>query len=96
LSKIDRQQSLDHFIEAVQRALDRSITVEGRPMVVTASMGMAVYPEDAQDSIRLLRVADQRMYAAKHRPGVQSAKGVTGLKSAVVDSHMAAVAGGQR
>jgi diguanylate cyclase (GGDEF)-like protein len=96
LSKIDRQQSLDHFIEAVQRALDRSITVEGRPMVVTASMGMAVYPEDAQDSIRLLRVADQRMYAAKQRPGVQSAKGVTGLKSAVVDSHMAAVAGGQR
>jgi len=94
-SEIERQQSLDHFVEAVQRALDGSITVEGRPMVVTASMGMAVYPKDAQDAIRLLRVADQRMYASKQRPGVQSSKGVAGLKAAV-DSHIAAVAGGQR
>lgn len=64
-------------------------------MVVTASMGMAVYPKDAQDAIRLLRVADQRMYASKQRPGVQSSKGVAALKAAV-DSHMTAVAGGQR
>ena len=60
-------------------------------MVVTASMGMAVYPEDAHDSIRLLRVADQRMYALKQRPTVQSAKSTVGLPAAVVDSQMAAV-----
>jgi GGDEF domain-containing protein len=83
-------------MEAVQRALNRSILVEGRPMVVTASMGMAVYPEDAQDSIRLLRVADQRMYALKQRPAVQSAKSAAGLTAAVVDSQMAAVASGQQ
>jgi diguanylate cyclase len=93
---VEREQSLDHFLEAVQSALDRSVHVEGRPMVMTASVGMAVYPEDAQDSIRLLRVADQRMYASKQRPGVQSAKSASGLKAAVVDSQMAAVASGQR
>jgi diguanylate cyclase (GGDEF)-like protein len=93
---VERQQSLDHFMEAVQRALDRSVQVEGRPMVMTASIGMAVYPEDAQDSIRLVRVADQRMYASKHRPTVQSAKSASALKAAVVDSQMAAIASGQR
>jgi diguanylate cyclase (GGDEF)-like protein len=91
----ERGQSLDHVMEAVQRALNRSILVEGRPMVVTASMGMAVYPEDAQDSIRLLRVADQRMYALKQRPAAQPAKSVAGLTAAVADSQMAAVASGQ-
>jgi diguanylate cyclase (GGDEF)-like protein len=95
-SDVEREQSLDHFMEAVQRALNRSILLEGRPMVVTASMGMAVYPEDAQDSIRLLRVADQRMYALKQRPAVQSAKSAAGLTAAVVDSQMAAVASGQQ
>jgi diguanylate cyclase len=93
---VEQGQALDHFMEAVQKALDRSVQVEGRPMVMTASIGMAVYPEDAQDSIRLLRVADQRMYVSKQRPAVQSAKSVPGLKAAVVDSQMAAIASGQR
>jgi diguanylate cyclase (GGDEF)-like protein len=93
---VEQGQALDHFMEAVQRALDRSVQVEGRPMVMTASIGMAVYPEDAQDSIRLVRVADQRMYASKHRPTVQSAKSAPALKPAVVDSQMAAIASGQR
>jgi diguanylate cyclase len=95
-SDVEQGQALDHFMEAVQRGLDRSVQVEGRPMVMTASIGMAVYPEDAQDSIRLVRVADQRMYASKQRPAVQSAKSVPGLKTAVVDSQMAAIATGQR
>jgi len=93
---IERQQSLDHFMEAVQRALNRSILVEGRPMVVTASMGMAMYPEDAQDSIRLVRVADQRMYTLKQRPGAQPVKSAAGLTATAADSQLAAVASAQR
>jgi diguanylate cyclase len=93
---LEQQQSLDHFVEGVRRSLERPIHVEGMPMVVTASVGTAVYPEDAEDSIRLLRIADQRMYAFKHRPGAQSSKGVAGLTAAVVDSAVAAMAGGQR
>jgi diguanylate cyclase (GGDEF)-like protein len=93
---VEREQSLDHFLEAVQRALDRSILVEGKPMVVTASMGMAMYPDDAQDSIRLVRVADQRMYSLKQRPGAQSVKSAAGLTAKVADSQMAAIASAQR
>jgi len=36
--------------------------MEGKKMVVTASLGVAIYPDDASDGARLLRVADQRMY----------------------------------
>ena len=37
-------------------------------MVVTASLGVAIYPEDAPDEAGLLRVADQRMYLLKRKP----------------------------
>ncbi|WP_158942596.1 GGDEF domain-containing protein [Granulicella sp. S190] len=90
---MEQERSLNHFADTVRRAMERPIVMDGKMMVVTASVGMAVYPDDAEDSIRLLRVADQRMYALKHRPGAQASKGVSGLTAAVVDSHMAAVAG---
>jgi diguanylate cyclase len=93
---VEPGKSLDHLLETVRRTLERPIVVEGKPMVLSASVGMAVYPEDAHDSIRLLRVADQRMYASKQRPGVQTAKTVSGLTAAVTDSQMAAVASAQR
>jgi diguanylate cyclase (GGDEF)-like protein len=64
---LDVDQSLDHFMESVRSALERPILVEGQSMIVSASMGMAIYPDDADDSIKLLRIADQRMYALKQR-----------------------------
>jgi diguanylate cyclase len=85
-------QTLDHFMESVRSALERPVLVEGQSMIVSASMGMAIYPDDADDSIKLLRIADQRMYALKQRPEF-SPKAV---KSSVVDSTTIAIAGGQQ
>lgn len=65
---LSKDSAVEHFIENVQRAMEKPILVDGQAMVVTASLGLAIYPEDAQDSIRLLRVADQRMYALKSTP----------------------------
>jgi diguanylate cyclase len=81
-------QSLDHFMESVRSALDRPILVEGQSMIVSASLGMAIYPDDADDSIKLLRIADQRMYALKRRPEF-SPKGVK--SASVVDSTTIAI-----
>jgi diguanylate cyclase (GGDEF)-like protein len=92
-SDMEQEGSVDHFMDSIRRSLERPVVVDGRHLVVSASVGMAIYPEDAEDSIRLLRVADQRMYAFKHRPGAQSSKGVASLSAAVVDSELAAVAG---
>jgi diguanylate cyclase len=63
-----RGEPVEHLLDSIQRAVEEPILVDGRSMVVTASLGIAVYPDDAQDSIRLLRIADQRMYARKRGP----------------------------
>jgi diguanylate cyclase len=85
-------QTLDHFMESVRSALEKPILVEGLSMTVSASMGMAIYPDDADDSVKLLRIADQRMYALKQRPEFTP----KAVKSAVVDSTTIAIAGGQQ
>ena len=69
------ESSVERFAEGLSRALERPITVNDEAMVVGASVGYAMYPRDASDATRLLRLADQRMYAIKKRPvhGVQIA-----------------------
>ena len=59
--------------------------VEGQSMIVSASMGMALYPDDAEDSINLLRIADQRMYALKQSPEFLPKTGAN-MKAKVGDS----------
>jgi diguanylate cyclase len=51
----------------IQATVERPLLVDGRTLTVTACLGVAFYPEDGQDASRLLRVADQRMYAFKQR-----------------------------
>jgi GGDEF domain-containing protein len=75
--------------------VERPIVVEGKAMIMTASLGVAIYPDDAHDSVRLLRVADQRMYARKHRPPVAAPKGVVALTTSAVDATIAVIASGQ-
>jgi len=45
--------------------LSDPVTVRGKSLVVTASIGISLYPEDAQDSETLLKHADAAMYKAK-------------------------------
>ncbi|GAA5533258.1 hypothetical protein Dalu01_01657 [Deinococcus aluminii] len=45
--------------------LDTPFQVAGRPLVVTASVGMAVFPRDGADSITLQKHADVAMYRVK-------------------------------
>ncbi len=87
-------QSADHFVEAVRIAMEKPVLVEGRTMIVSASLGMAVYPDDADDSIKLLRIADQRMYALKQGPEFPPKMG-SNLKASVGESTKVAIAGGQ-
>jgi diguanylate cyclase len=88
-------QRADQLVASVRIALDKPILVEGRSMTVTASMGMAIYPDDANDSIRLLRIADQRMYASKAMPK-HSPKTGSNMKATLGESKTIAIAGGQQ
>jgi len=67
-SSLADHRSIGHRSNAVQSALDRPIVLGGRPTIVSASLGSAIYPQDAQDADGLLLIADQRMYALKTKP----------------------------
>jgi diguanylate cyclase len=69
-SDVREDQSLERLLDDVRRAVERPLMVDGHRMVVTASLGVAVFPDDAPDAARLLRVADQRMYLLKQRPAL--------------------------
>jgi diguanylate cyclase (GGDEF)-like protein len=86
-------QPLNHLLDSVRNAMDRPVMVEGQSMMVSASLGMAIYPDDADDSIKLLRLADQRMYALKQSP--EFPPRIEGnLKAKVGESTKVAIAAG--
>ena len=61
-------QQPEECVGSLQRLLDRvnqPIQVQGESLSVSASIGVALYPEDEQDADTLLRHADQAMYIAK-------------------------------
>ena len=51
----------------LSRALEESFLVEGYPLQIEASIGIALYPTHGSDPLTLLRRADVAMYAAKQR-----------------------------
>jgi diguanylate cyclase (GGDEF)-like protein len=63
----DRDLALDKLLNTVRDAVEKPLLIDGQSMTVTASLGIAIYPDDADDATRLLRVADQRMYSLKRK-----------------------------
>lgn len=60
----------DKVLACVQRitaALRKPIPIEGQSLHVTASIGIAIYPKNGQDSTSLIKAADIAMYAAKEQ-----------------------------
>ena len=51
--------------ERLQKAISEPLMLRGREMVLTASIGIALYPRDAGDAKGLARCAEQAAYAAK-------------------------------
>ena len=53
--------------EKIRRALKNPIVVGERPLQISASIGIALYPEHGQDLITLTTHADRAMYSSKKR-----------------------------
>jgi diguanylate cyclase (GGDEF)-like protein/PAS domain S-box-containing protein len=62
---IERMEECETALRRVLESIAQPLTVSGRPMTLSASIGVAVYPLDESDPDTLLRHADQAMYAAK-------------------------------
>jgi diguanylate cyclase (GGDEF)-like protein len=60
--------AVERFTDSLRSAIEHPMMINDQPMVVNASFGFAMYPNDAKDATKLLRLADQRMYFLKKRP----------------------------
>jgi len=55
-----------HLIEKLTDAIQAPVMLEGLPIGVEGSIGVAIYPDDAADADALLQHADVAMYVAKN------------------------------
>lgn len=62
LSEIDRS---GRVAEQMLEQFHRPFSLDGRELVLTASLGVAIYPEDGTSPAELLRNADTAMYCSK-------------------------------
>ena len=53
--------------EKLLRVLQEPFAAAGRKLTLSASIGIAIFPDDGRDGTALLRYADNAMYAAKQR-----------------------------
>jgi diguanylate cyclase (GGDEF)-like protein len=67
-SNMANEKSVQRFIDSIANSIQRPIVFGGQSILITASIGIALFPDDADDAIKLIRLADQRMYFLKKRP----------------------------
>jgi diguanylate cyclase (GGDEF)-like protein/PAS domain S-box-containing protein len=68
IHRYDMQHLTAHIIaERVQHAMEQKIFVGGHEIILTASIGLATYPDDAQDAVTLQKYADMALSRAKAR-----------------------------
>lgn len=60
---------LDHASNRFLAALETSVTAAGQAIQITGSIGIAIYPNDADSPEELLRYADMALYNAKESGG---------------------------
>ncbi|WP_036665478.1 putative bifunctional diguanylate cyclase/phosphodiesterase [Paludibacterium yongneupense] len=58
---------VEQVAQDIRHALSLPFTLAGHPAHISASIGIALYPDDGSDSEDLLSCADQAMYVAKSR-----------------------------
>ncbi|MBA4143250.1 MAG: EAL domain-containing protein [Nitrosospira sp.] len=65
LSQIANAEDAARIAEKLIAALSQPYTIEEHELVVTASVGISIYPDSGKDTGTLLRNADASMYSAK-------------------------------
>ena len=65
LSLMPDTRAINDVAERLQLAVQAPIVLEDTPLTVSASMGIAVYPQDGMDMDSLLKFADIALYQAK-------------------------------
>ena len=66
---VEQPEEVDAVVAKVRSAIERPYHVDGADVVLSCSVGVALYPEDGEDVPALLRSADRSMYRDKTRLG---------------------------
>lgn len=67
LAEINNTDKLLSIAETILGQFKPAFTLDGRELVLTASIGIALYPQDGEDASTLLRHADSAMFFAKEQ-----------------------------
>lgn len=65
LPQIGSTQQVERVARKILEAAERPFTLQQQPVYVSASIGITLFPQDADNSDQLIQNADQAMYAAK-------------------------------
>jgi diguanylate cyclase (GGDEF)-like protein/PAS domain S-box-containing protein len=65
VANVEGEAEASSIARRINDVLGEPMTIAGRQMVVTTSLGMAMFPRDGGDAMTLLRHADTAMYHAK-------------------------------
>jgi diguanylate cyclase (GGDEF)-like protein/PAS domain S-box-containing protein len=63
---LESQESVAAVLQRVQSIFDDPFDIDGHQIYTSASIGIAVYPDDSHDASTLFRCADTAMYQAKN------------------------------
>lgn len=69
LADVARPSDVTAVAASMLEALAEPAQVGGRPLVLSASLGVAIFPEDGEDADSLIARADAAMYVAKRAGG---------------------------
>ena len=64
-SKIQSPLSTKKLAERIMKGLNIAYPIDGKPLTITVSIGVATYPIDGETTDMLLKHADLAMYEAK-------------------------------
>jgi diguanylate cyclase (GGDEF)-like protein/PAS domain S-box-containing protein len=67
LTNVRNADQVNETASRINEALSVPVSVDGRPLVTTVSIGVSLYPRDGTDMGELLRHSDTAMYQAKDR-----------------------------
>lgn len=65
LTPVEAAHGVEVLVSRLRTAIAASFEFEGQTYPLQASIGIAQFPDDAQDIVPLLKLADERMYAEK-------------------------------
>jgi diguanylate cyclase (GGDEF)-like protein len=65
LPRVRNRAKVEEIAQRLERCFDEPFAIEGHRLKGSASIGIALYPEDATTADSLLSAADTEMYVAK-------------------------------